>query len=488
MPLDYLPPDFEIDPLRIGQSMRELGITMDTLRDDAHLTSHLVDSLPKRTLEKLLTDWHFLGRDEQIAPPGDWTFWMFLAGRGAGKTRTGAEWVREKIRAGYNRGSLIGSTAGDVRSVMVRELMNVCKPWDRDYKGNLIGYPTYEPSKLTITWANGAEVLLFSAEEPERLRGPQHEFIWMDELAAWKKHEAFEMALFGLRLGDNPQVFISTTPRTKPIMKELLEKHREGTGEVVLSSGNTRDNAANLNDKFMTFIYDRYGGTSLGRQELEGVLLEELEGALWTRAMIDGNRIDAMPTELDDDFYFTRIVVGVDPATKSAEDNDSTGIVVVGLGNNKHAYVLADYTFKGKPAEWGKKVDEVRKLWNADAVVAEVNQGGEMVKFTLETCGVPTGGGQLRMVHASQGKVARAEPVSALYEQGKVHHVGSAKIDAAGMKHEGHLDLLEDQMVQWERDQATYSPDRIDALVWAIYDLLIKDQKTIETTTVKGFF
>lgn len=363
-------------------------------------------------------------------------------------------------------------------------LLAVCNAWDRDIKGNLMGRPIYEPSKRRVTWENGAMVTLYSADEPERLRGPQHSFLWMDELAAWRRMETFDQAMFGLRLGKKPKVFISTTPKPKPLVKKLWARAmNQADKDVVVTTGSSERNAVNLAPGVIEELREMYGGSQLARQELDGVLLEELEGALWARTTIDANRYDVMPTLLDKGFYFLRIVVGVDPATTDKEGSDETGIIVAALGSDNHAYVLADYSGKYSPAAWGKKVAEAYTTWQADMVVAEVNQGGDMVKHVLEGANADM---PVKMVHASRGKIARAEPVAQKYEQGKVHHVGRSVVKADGSKNEGHLDNLEDQMCTWERLSAAYSPDRIDALVWCIHELMIESEKDIVTSRLRG--
>ncbi|UXO93716.1 terminase large subunit [Pseudanabaena phage Pan1] len=460
---------------------------MDDLRRDPSLAERFLDELGDEITYQLVTDWAFLARDEQLPPTDDYKFWLYMAGRGSGKTRTGAEWTKDLIRKGYNRGGLIAPTAADVRDVMVEGesgLLAVCQAWDRDYLGNLMGRPIYEPSKRRVTWENGAMVTLYSADEPERLRGPQHSFLWMDELAAWRYMDTFDQAMFGLRLGKSPKVFISTTPKPKPLVKKLYARALDPNDrEVVMTTGSSERNSANLAPGVIEELRNMYAGTSLGRQELDGVLLEEIDGALWSRKIIDRYRIEVMPTLLDPAFYFTRIVVGVDPATTDKEGSDETGIVVVGLGSDKHAYVLADYSGKYSPQAWGEKVSYAFALWQADMVVAEVNQGGDMVKHILNAINPSM---TIKTVHASRGKMARAEPVAQKYEQGKVHHVGRPILDANGLKKEGHLDNLEDQMCTWERLSATYSPDRIDALVWCITELMISGQKAIVTSRLRG--
>lgn len=485
MPFDFS--ESEFDGLHLGRSMRQAGMTIDYLRENPDKVNDWLYEMGPEVFNEIVHDWHFLARDEQLPPDIHYKFWLYMAGRGSGKTRTGAEWTKDLIRKGYNRGGLIAPTAADVRDVMVEGesgLLAICHEWDTDYNGNPMGRPVYEPSKRRVTWDNGAIVTLYSADEPERLRGPQHSFVWMDELAAWRRMETFDQAMFGLRLGKAPKVFISTTPKPKPLIKRLYARALNIMDkDVVMTTGSSERNSVNLAPGVIEELREMYAGSQLGRQELDGVLLEELEGALWTRADINKNRFDVMPTLLDPDFYFLRIVIGVDPATTSKEGSDETGIIVVALGSDNRAYVLADYSGKYSPAGWGLKVAEAFKTWQADSVVAEVNQGGEMVKHVIEGADdmIP-----VKMVHASRGKLARAEPVAQKYEQGKVSHVGNAVTYADGTKNEGHLDNLEDQMCTWERLSATYSPDRIDALVWAIHELMIDGAKEIITSKLKG--
>lgn len=413
--------------------------------------------------EALLHDWRFLARPEQLAPEGDWQTWIYMAGRGAGKTRSGAEWVREKVKAGYGRGALIAPTAGDARDVMIEGesgLLSVCWENDVDHRGNLMGRPIYEPSKRRVKWANGAIVTAYSADEPERLRGPQHDFGWCDEMGAWRYGQmTWDMFLMGLRLGGNPQSMITTTPRPIPIIRSIL-----ATKGTVKTTGSTYSNRANLAVQFVDKIVKKFEGTRLGQQELEGILLEDIAGALWTTEMIDHAhkwRRDGGAIPLDS---FRRIVVAVDPSgTNGDDDGDSIGIICVAVDHNDRCHVLEDATLKGPPTVWAQKAVDVANKWGADRIVAERNYGGAMVEAVLKAAKMKV---PYKEVTASRGKVARAEPVAALYEQGRVHHhCLTAKLDEQmmGFTSYGYL--------------GDGSPDRVDALVWAIFDLVLSDNE-----------
>lgn len=312
--------------------------------------------------------------------------------------------------------------------------------------GDALGRPIYEPSKRRVTWQNGAIATLFSAEEPERLRGPQHHALWADELAAWVDAQAaWDMAMFGLRLGEHPQAMVTTTPKPLPIVRELVS----GENNVV-TRGTTWDNRANLARTFFDKVVGKYQGTRLGRQELEGQILEEAEGALWRREMIRSITAAQAPSML-------QIVVAVDPPASSNGEAARAGIVVSGLGTDGRGYVLADRSGRKSPGEWAATAVAAFDEFEADRVVAEGNQGGEMVAHTLHTVrpSLP-----VETVYASRSKQARAEPVAALYEQGKVDHVGS-------------FPELEDEMCTWEPLTGMASPDRLDALVWGLTSLAI---------------
>lgn len=396
----------------------------------------LLSRLSNEEAAQLRYMWEFWARPEQVAPPDPWSIWLIKAGRGWGKTRVGAEWVRS-MKDSVGRIALIGPTAADVRDVMVdgdSGIIPISPPWDK---------PEYQPSKRRVVWQNGSVAYMYSADEPERLRGPQHGAAWCDEAGSWRYPDTWDMMMFGLRLGKNPKVTVTTTPRPTPLLKQI----QQAPG-VVITRGTTYENRANLAASFFDSIITKYEGTRLGRQELEGHDLDDSPGAMWNRDNIDKFRIRKA---LD----MVRIVVAVDPAVSSGDDSDETGIVVVGKDEFGHGYVLEDCTMKGTPDEWGRAVIQAMQRHQADRIVAESNQGGDMVRYVLETIdkNVP-----LKMVRASRGKVSRAEPISALYEQGKVHHVGV-------------FHKLEDQMCTWEPGMP--SPDRMDALVWGMTELMI---------------
>lgn len=384
-------------------------------------------------------DWKFWARKNQLAPEGDWQYWLLLAGRGFGKTRCGAEWVRERVESNLaKRIALVAPTAADARDTMVEGesgILAICPPWNK---------PQYEPSKRRLTWPSGAIATLFSAEEPERLRGPQHDTAWCDEIAAWKyPQETWDMLQFGLRLGDDPRCAITTTPKPIPLVKDILKNP-----VTAVTRGSTYDNITNLAPAFVDIIISKYEGTRLGRQELNAEILDDNPDALWQRSNIDDHRVSSIPE-------LTRIVVGVDPAVTSKSGSDDTGIVVAGIDKRMHGYILGDYTCHTTPQKWAQEVIAAYHKHSADRIVGETNNGGEMVEHILRTVdpGIP-----FKAVHASRGKQTRAEPISAYYEQGRIHHVGS-------------FPALEDQMCDWVPGVSD-SPDRVDALVWALTELL----------------
>lgn len=394
----------------------------------------------------ILYDWRgFNARPDQIAPPGDWDIWLALAGRGWGKTRTGAEWIREEVDAGRARRiALIAETAADGRDVLVEGESGILACYPEGQR------PLYEPSKRRLTWANGAVATLFNATEPDQLRGPQFDLALCDELAKWKRaRETWDMLQFGLRLGAKPRVLITTTPRPIELIKAIVAGKE---GKIAIVRGNTMDNRANLASSFLQKIKDRYEGTRLGRQELAGEILGDIPNALWTYAMMDAARVTAVPQQMG------RIVVAVDPAVTNGDDSDYHGIVAAGTSvDRKEAYVLEDASCKGSPMDWARRAVAMYDSWQADALVVEVNQGGDMVAQTIRSVRSNI---RIVEVRATRGKHVRAEPIASMYEQGRVHHVGS-------------FPDLEQQMTLMTNAgfEGEGSPDRVDALVWAMTDL-----------------
>jgi phage terminase large subunit-like protein len=421
----------------------------------------ILDGYTDAELEQLAFDWRFWARDAQKPPEGDWLTWLILAGRGFGKTRTGAEWVREQIDAGYSRIALVAPTAADARDTMVEGesgILATSPKWNR---------PLYEPSKRRLTWPNGAMATLFSAEEPERLRGPQHDAAWCDELAAWARaQEAWDMLQFGLRLGRRPRQLITTTPKPIPTLKAII-----AAPTTVTTRGSTSENAANLAPSFLEQIVGRFAGTRLGRQELEAELLDDVPGALWTRAMVDDAKKPHPP------FEFVRIVVAVDPSgTKGDSDGgDAIGIVVAGRTMDGRAHVIADRTCKLSPDGWGRRAVEAYKEFGADRIVAERNYGGAMVEHVIRTVDQSV---SYKEVTASRGKAVRAEPVAALYEQKKVTHTKG-----------DNLLELEDEMCQMTGSGflGAGSPNRVDALVWALTELMLAPNQFDPNKWIRAF-
>lgn len=385
-------------------------------------------------------DWSRRARPDQQPPSGAWRTWLILAGRGWGKTRTGAEWVRSIVSAGRaRRVALVARTAADVRDVIVEGesgILAISPSHER---------PTWEPSRRRLTWPNGAIATTYSAEEPDQLRGPQCDSAWCDELAAWNYPEAWDQLQMGLRLGDDPRVVVTTTPRPTDLVRALA-----ASPTTRVTRGRTLDNVRNLAPGVVEALTARYGGTRLGRQELDGEILDDAPGALWRLAMFDASRVDAAPT-------MRRVVVAIDPAVTAHEGSDETGLIVAGLGLDGRAYVLEDLSGVFPAEQWARRAVEAYRRHRADRIVAEVNQGGDLVASVLRAVdrAVP-----VAQVRATRGKALRAEPVAALYEQGRVSHVGL-------------LARLEDQCVSWDPASDSRSPDRLDALVWALTDLVI---------------
>ncbi|MBT2131140.1 terminase large subunit domain-containing protein [Aliiroseovarius lamellibrachiae] len=398
----------------------------------------------------------FWALPHQVPPAGNWRSWVIMGGRGAGKTRAGSEWVRSEVEGAgpmdpgrSRRVALIGETVDQTREVMVFGESGIiaCSPPDRR--------PEWVATRKQLVWPNGAVAQVFSAHDPEGLRGPQFDAAWVDELAKWKKaEETWDMLQFGLRLGEHPRQVITTTPRNVGVLKDIL-----ANPSTVTTHAPTEANRAYLAKSFLEEVRNRYAGSHLGRQELDGVLLDDVEGAMWSLKSIDAARQDG---ELPD---FNRVIVAVDPSVTANKGSDECGIVVVGAVTEGHpkdwrAYVLEDATVQAaSPTEWAQAALKAMTRHNADRLVAEVNQGGDLVRDVIQSIdpSVP-----YRAVRASRGKSQRAEPIAALYEQGKVHHAG-------------HFGDLEDQMCRMTPNgyEGKGSPDRLDALVWALHELMI---------------
>jgi len=399
--------------------------------------------------------WEWRARRDQRPPEraqngAEWVQWIILGGRGAGKTRAGAEWVRGVALglSGYalrpaSRIALIGETMADARDVMVEGVSGILAAHGRFER------PVYEPSRRRLTWPNGAVAQLFSAEDPESLRGPQFECAWLDELAKWRHgEECFDMLQFGLRLGAHPRQVVTTTPRPSALVKRLLTDGRSAVTRAATSM-----NRKNLPSEFFTSVVARYKGTRLGRQELDGEIIEERADALWTRGMIENARVAEAPP-------LRRVVVAVDPPASSHKRADRCGIVAAGIDADNVVYVLADESLgAARPAAWARAAVALYHRLGADALVAEANQGGDMVIAVIAEADP---GAPVRKVHATRGKYLRAAPVAQLYEQGRVKHVGA-------------FPMLEDEMCDFGPDGLGNgrSPDRLDALVWAFADLAL---------------
>lgn len=404
--------------------------------------------------------WLDTARPNQLPPAGSWLTWLILAGRGFGKTRTGAEtiaqWARETPGGRF---ALIGQTFADARDVMVEGESGLLAVLDEsELRGGSVD-TAWNRSMGELYLANGAKFKIYSSEKPRQLRGPQHHGAWGDEPATWNDAEqgtaddtTWSNLLFGLRLGSDPRVVMTGTPRPNRLVRELLKDETTTT-----TRGSTYDNLDNLSATFRKNVIRKYEGTRLGRQELDGEVLDDTPGALWQYAMF--GKEDFRLGSADELPELARIVVGVDPSASSSDESDETGIIVAARGTDGHAYVLADATLKAGPTEWAQAVKGAYDTWRADRVVAERNNGGEMVETVLRTVdpNLP-----VTTVWASRGKATRAEPVAALYEQGKVHHLGT-------------LSDLEGQAAGWVPG-AGKSPDRVDALVWALTELMIEQQ------------
>lgn len=403
----------------------------------------IINSLSQEEAKSLLYDWEVWARDKQLPPLGDWLTWMILTGRGWGKTRTGAEWVKDQAKKGANHIALIGQTKADVRDTMIEiGPASILKISDPKF------YPEHEPSKRRLVWPNGCIGTIYSGDEPDQVRGPSHDRAWIDELSKFKyPQQIWDNLMFGLREGEDMRILVTTTPRPIAIIKNLIKDKN-----TITVRGSTYENRDNLSQRYFDYVIAPYVGTRLGQQEIEGKILEDNPNALWNRKIIDDNRVSKIPELI-------RIVIAVDPEAKDTETSAETGIIAAGLGIDGHGYILNDATIKGTPDKWGKEVISEYHKFKADRIVAEVNQGGDMVKFVIHTIDKNA---SYKDVHAAKGKHTRAEPVSALYEQGRIHHVGN-------------FILLEDQLCEWVPGEK--SPDRLDALVWGITELILDKEE-----------
>lgn len=442
--------------MRIIPAPESLAEHLATVADDE--VRQMIEGLSDEEALRLLYDWDSWARHNQRTPAGAWYVWLYLAGRGSGKTRTGAETVQEWVMASGTspiRIALVGQTAADVRDVMVQGdsgILQHAPPWCR---------PTYEPSRRRMIWPNGSFALMFSGDSPDQLRGPQFHKAWVDELAKFQyAQETWDNLEFGLRLGANPQAIVTTTPRPIPIIKTLLEDDIATGGQTFVTRGSSYENLSNLAGAYVARVIRKYEGTRLGRQELHAEVLTDMPGALWNSDMIEQARVTRIPE-------MVRVVVAIDPAVTAHEESDETGIVVCGKDAIGNGYVLRDVSGRYSPDKWAEKAIEMYNEYGASRVVAEVNNGGDLVETILRSKDRNVA---YKEVRASHGKIRRAEPVAALYER----HL---------IKHHGSFPVLEDQMTTYAPDQIetqaerrkthSLSPDRMDAMVWGMTELLL---------------
>lgn len=401
------------------------------------LRAEALSKLTDQEAQALLTDWRgFLARPEQIAPDEAWDVWLVLAGRGFGKTEAGAHWIKEQVEAGAKSIALVAETQKDLEEVMVPRILKVCPDAEARFK------------PVRVTWPNGAIALGYNGTQPNQLRGPEFEVSWVDELAKYRyARETWDMLQFGMRLGNSPRTMVTTTPRPTELIKAIVAGKE---GKVAVTRGSTSDNIANLAATFVKRIYQRYKGTRLGRQELSAEILGDLPGALWSQETIDAYRVSS-PPEL------SRVVVALDPAVTNTDESDQHGIIAAGIAEDQAGYILDDHSIAGSPLEWARAAIALYHRHSADAIVAEVNQGGDMVAHTIRAIAPNV---NVISVRATKGKHIRAEPIAALYAQGRVKHVGQ-------------FPELEAQMTQFTNEgyQGDDSPDRADALVWALTEL-----------------
>lgn len=446
------------------KALLESPAEMLAQQGDDEIEAFLSALSPEQALH-LVYDWELWARPNQLLPSDrPWHTWLLLGGRGMGKTRTGAEAIREWVEEAQARGeqiriALIGQTAADVRDVMIQGesgILSISPPWNM---------PQYIPAQRKLVWPDGSFATLFSGDTPDQLRGPQFHKAWVDELAKFQyPQETWDNLEFGLRLGDNPQAIVTTTPRPLPIIKEMLEDEM-----VYVTRGSSYENISNLAPTFIRRVLRKYEGTRVGRQELHAEVLSDMPGALWSYEMVEACRVRRIPE-------MTRIVVAIDPAVTSHEESDETGIVVAGLGEDGLGYVLRDLSGRFSPERWAERAIQAYHDYGADRIVAEVNNGGDLVETILRSKdrNIP-----YRDVRASRGKTRRAEPIASLYERRLV-------------KHHGQFPQMEDQMTTYNPEEnptrATrrrtkqLSPDRMDAMVWALTDLMLGGQHDLDST------
>jgi phage terminase large subunit-like protein len=407
----------------------------------------ILSSLTDDQSYALQYDWDFWGRPEQL-PPVQWGqagcfIWMIRTGRGWGKSRTATEIFINAVRyGGYKYPNLVGATADEVRDVMINGESGILKCAPPDF------YPEYIPSLKKLIWPNKVETHIYYGSEPSKGRGPQSDFLWFDEIAKYQfSEETFDNLMLGLRLGPNPLCIVTSTPRPTRFLMDLEKRtDKQGRACTVVTRGRTQDNYKNLSPVFISTIISKYENTRLGRQELDGEFLSDNPKALWKRADIDNNRIRQIPE-------LTYVVVGVDPAITDKAGSDDTGIIAAGKNKEGHFYILGDYTVHDTPQKWAEAAITAFHKHEANTIVSETNQGGDMIERLLKSVDSKI---TYKPVRASRGKYTRAEPVSALYEQGKVHHFGT-------------FPELEDELCEWIPGSG--SPDRLDALVWALTEL-----------------
>lgn len=430
-----------------------MNTKIDWLADQpASVCQRVADALSDEERAEFAYHWSYFGRPEQLPPAGDWRIWLIMAGRGFGKSRAGAEWVRMIAEShSQARIALVATSIAEARAVMVEGESGIVASTPPERR------PTFEPSLKRLRWPNGAQAQLFSASDPEALRGPQHSHAWCDEIGKWplsaeRASRCWDNLMMGLRLGNDPRLVVTTTPRAVPLVKRLVAQ--EGAKNTVISRGSTFDNASNLPLRFLDAIDSEYSGSQLARQEIAGELLSDIEGALWTRSLLENARETGPVSEP------ARIVVAVDPPASAS--GDECGIVVAALGEDGIARVMADCSVSAaSPETWANAAANTAQEWSADRVIAEANQGGAMVESVLRAADKAL---PVKLVHASRGKVARAEPIATLYTTGRVRHCRV-------------FPQLEDQlcglMTGGDYAGPGRSPDRADALVWALTELML---------------